>query len=231
MTRRLAFIVVAFILLSIMPSEARRRRVQVPLPRKPAVDVSAYKNVAVIEFEGIDSPYLLNTQVAGYIETSLRREEEFESVRVLPLEVFTQTVEDIGRAEGDESNIEDDTDLWQEVGKRLGYDLIFYGSYRFDAQYQPGYIQEKRIDESSGLTYYQDVYKEMIGYKLTLTFNLIDTTTGEVLNEKEMTSDTTIQGQSAPNSSGFRELMKRLYGPLHRSMFPPPFMQRLTLLE
>lgn len=228
MSRRLLLALLG-VLLAVASVEAGRK-VNVPLERLPAIDLSAHQHVGIVQFEGQDSRFLLEMQFSGYIEKRFRQSGSFESVRLVPLTVFREALGASTATDADGNLTLRDEAFWQRVGSELAVDLLVYGSYEYTSQYRPGYVQERLVDERTGLMYFRDVYKEMVGYRLMLTVELRDTASGRAVTSWQESTESVMQDQASPTSSGFLRLMRRLYEPLHEQMFPPPLPKRFVLL-
>lgn len=211
----------------LLTAASAAKRVKVPLQNVPKIDVSAFDAVGIVEFEGVDERMNLNTQIAADIRKRILREEMFSQVRIIPLRVFRSALEAVQEAEADIT----DEDLWRSLGEELGVELLIYGSYSYDSEYRPGFVRRRTKDERTGLIYYEETYKEMVGFRLDLTLEVVDLLEGERLASRDVTSESIVEDRRNVQSSDFLKLMARLYRPIHFQMFPPKRNYEFFLLE
>lgn len=219
--------IAAFLLLAFATAAHADKKVTVPLATTPVIEITGLERVCVVEFEGVQDRMNLNIQTAGFIRKRLLQEEVFESVRLVPLEIFLDTVTAI-KSQG---IAEDGAGYWQALGEALQCDLLIFGSYQYDSEYRPGYVSERVFDERTGYTYYRDSYREMMGYKLNLRVEVVNTVEGRRLARRNVTTERIIENQSSASSGSLYSMMSKLYRPIHDQMFPRPRKRKFFLLD
>jgi len=172
-------------------------------PKRETPLSGKYKRIYVAGFSpAVEEMFNLNFETTEYFRSELRKYTLYD---VMPLEELMMP-----SGEDEFYELVDNYDFWQDLGSRVGADLVVYGRVNFYTEPSDGFYPYEYRDYRSGdyRTAQLLVHRTAMTIELDLFFH--DSTTGEIVHEESFGQTIVYRGRLDPTLQAFYDVMNRI---------------------
>jgi hypothetical protein len=172
-------------------------------PKRETPLSGKYKRVYIAGFSPIKQEMPnLNFETTEYFRSELRKYTLYD---VLPLEELQ-----LPSDEDEFFELVDNSKFWQDLGSRVGADLLVYGRVNFYAEPSDGFYPYEYRDYRTGDYRTAQLLVQRTAMTIELDLFFHDASTGEIVHEESFGQTIVYRGRLDPTLQAFYDVMNRI---------------------
>jgi len=172
-------------------------------PKRETPLSGKYKRVYIAGFSpAVEEMFNLNFETTEYFRSELRKYTLYD---ILPLEELK-----LPSDEDEFFELVDNYDFWQDLGSRVGADLVIYGRINFYTEPADGYYPYEYRDYRSGNYRTAQLLIPRTAMTIELDLFFHDSATGEIVHEESFGQTIVYRGRLDPTLQAFYDVINRI---------------------